>query len=141
MALFDSRTLQSTAESGAGAGFDSAKKPRGRKVHMTVDTLGLLLALYVTPANEQDRAQVAELAEQDQGVTAGHVEIVFVNQGYTGQQVVDDAASQGLKVQVIRLSDVKNGFVLLPVRWVIERSLAWTARFRHLQHISSRSMC
>lgn len=130
--IFDSRTVQSTPESGDNAGYDGAKKRRGRKVHMAVDTLGHLLALYVTPANEQDRTQVAELAEKVQGITGGHVELAFVDQGYTGQQVIDDAASQGLKIEVIKLSDVKNGFVLLPVRWVIERSIAWIARFRRL---------
>jgi transposase len=99
---------------------------------MAVDTLGDLLALHVTPANEQDRAQVAELAEQVQGVTGGTVEVAFVDQGYTGAQVRRDAASQGLKVIVVKLSDIKHGFVLLPVRWVVERSFAWMARFRRL---------
>jgi transposase len=130
--IIDSRTLQSSPESGAQSGYDGAKKRRGRKVHMAVDTLGDLLALHVTPANEQDRAQVAELAEQVQGVTGGTVEVAFVDQGYTGAQVRRDAASQGLKVIVVKLSDIKHGFVLLPVRWVVERSFAWMARFRRL---------
>ena len=100
------------------------KKRGGRKVHVAVDTLGDLLVIYITAANEQDRDHVAELSEKVQGVTPGHVELAFVDQGYTGQQVIDDAASQGLKIQVIKLSEVKKGFVLLPVRWVIERSFA-----------------
>src|SRR5262249_38993536 len=58
-AVFDSRTLQSTVESGGRAGYDGYKRKRGSKVHMAVDTLGHLLALHVTPANEQDRARVA----------------------------------------------------------------------------------
>ena len=62
--ILDSRTLQSTPESGARAGFDGHKKRKGSKVHAAVDTLGHLLALTVTPANEQDRAQVAELPTQ-----------------------------------------------------------------------------
>ncbi len=65
-AIFDSRTLQSTPESGERAAYDGAKRRKGSKVHIAVDTLGHLLALFVTPANEQDRAQVAELAEQVQ---------------------------------------------------------------------------
>ena len=99
---------------------------------MAIDTVGYLLAIYITAANEQDRDQVAELSEQVQGITGGRVELAFVDQGYMGQQVIADAASQGLKVEVIKLSDVKNGFILLPVRWVIERSFAWTGRFRPL---------
>jgi transposase len=62
-AIFDSWTLQSTVESGSRAGYDGAKRRKGNKVHLAVDTLGYLLALCVTPANEQDRAQVSELAE------------------------------------------------------------------------------
>src|SRR5256714_4624150 len=62
-AIFDSRTLQSTPESGHRAGYDGAKRRKGSKIHAAVDTLGNLLALHVTPANEQDRAQVGGLAQ------------------------------------------------------------------------------
>ncbi len=130
--ILDSRTVQSTPTSGGDAGYDGAKKRRGRKVHLAVDTLGHLLALYVTAANAQDRAQVAELAEQVQGVTGGTVEVAFVDQGYTGDQAARDAASQGIRLQVVKLSEAKRGFVLLPKRWVVERSIAWIARFRRL---------
>ncbi|HNJ97617.1 MAG TPA: IS5 family transposase, partial [Ilumatobacteraceae bacterium] len=130
--IFDSRTVQSTPESGQDAGFDGAKKRRGRKVHLAVDTLGHLLAAYVTAANEQDRTQVAELAEQVQGITGGTVQVAFVDQGYSGQQAADDAASQAIRLEVIKLPDAKHGFTLLPRRWVIERSIAWLARFRRL---------
>ena len=68
-AILDSRTLQSTPESGARAGFDGHKKRKGSKVHAAVDTLGHLLAVKVTAANEQDRAQVGELVEAVQTVT------------------------------------------------------------------------
>jgi transposase len=61
-AIIDSRTLQSTPESGARAGYDGAKRKRGSKVHLVVDTLGHLLTLHVTPANEQDRTQIEQLA-------------------------------------------------------------------------------
>src|SRR5690242_16635358 len=62
-AIFDSRTLQSCPESGQRAGYDGAKRRKGSKTHMAVDTLGLLLTLHVTPADEQDRAQVEQLAQ------------------------------------------------------------------------------
>jgi len=130
--IFDSRTIQSTPESGAEAGFDGAKKRRGRKVHLAVDTLGHLLAAAVSAANEQDRAQVAELAEQVQAVAGGTVEVAFVDQGYTGQQAARDAAAQGIRLEVVKLSEAKRGFVLLPKRWVVERSIGWIARFRRL---------
>jgi Transposase DDE domain len=65
----DSRTLQSTPESGARAGYDGAKRRKGSKVHIAVDTLGQLLALTVTPADQGDRTQVEALAQQMQQVT------------------------------------------------------------------------
>ncbi len=131
-AIFDSRTLQSTPESGARAGWDGAKRRKGSKLHLAVDTLGDWLALHVTPANEQDRAQVAELAQQVQTATAHHVEVAFVDQGYTGEAPAQAAAAQGIQLIVVKLPDAKHGFVLLPRRWVIERSNAWMARFRRL---------
>lgn len=131
-AIFDARTLQSTPESGARAGYDGHKKRRGSKVHIAVDTLGQLLALLVTPANEQERAQVAELAEQVQEVTGESVEVAFVDQGYTGEQPAKDAALHGIRLEVVKLPTAKRGFVLLPRRWVVERSFAWMARFRRL---------
>ena len=94
-AILDSRTLHSTPESGGRAGYDGYQRCRGSKVHLAVDTLGHLLALLVTPANEQDRAQVAEMAQQLQEVTGETVELVFVDQGYTGDQPAQDGAARG----------------------------------------------
>src|SRR6476661_7879072 len=128
----DGRTLQSTPESGARAGYDGYKRRRGSKVHMAVDTLGQLLALLVTPANEQDRAQVAELAELVQEATGETVEVAFVDQGYTGEQPATDAEAHGIRLEVVKLPTAKQGFVLLPRRWVVERSFGWMARFRRL---------
>jgi transposase len=79
--ILDGRTLQSTPESGGRAGYDGAKKKKGSKVHMAVDTLGNLLALKVTAANEQERAQVAELAKKVQEVTGGKVEVGLCRPG------------------------------------------------------------
>ena len=131
-AIFDSRTLQSTVESGSRAGYDGAKRRKGNKVHLAVDTLGHLPALCVTPANEQDRAQVSELAERVQAETGETVEIAFVDQGYTGETAADAAKEHGIKLEVIKLQTAKNGFVLLPRRWVVERSFGWVSRFRRL---------
>jgi transposase len=131
-AILDSRTLQSTPESGGRAGYDGHKRRRGSKVHLAVDTLGQLLAVLVTPANEQDRAQVAALAAQIQATTGESVEVAFVDQGYTGDQPAADAEAQGVRLEVVKLPTAKHGFVLLPRRWVVERSFAWMARFRRL---------
>jgi len=131
-AIFDSRTLQSSPESGHRAGYDGAKRRKGSKVHLAVDTLGYLLSLHVTPANEQDRDQVGKLAAAVQEVTGQHVELAFVDQGYTGQDPAQAAKAQGMRLEVVRLPQAKRGFVLLPRRWVVERSFAWMTRFRRL---------
>ncbi len=128
--VLDSQTLQSTPERGAHAGYDGAKRKKGSKIHAAVDTLGDLLALVGTPADAQDRAQVAELARQVQAVTGGTVEVAFVDQGYTGAQAAEEAAAHGLRLEVVKLPEAKRGFVLLPRRWVVERSFAWKSRFR-----------
>jgi transposase len=131
-AILDSRTLQSSPESGGRAGYDGHKRRKGSKVHLAVDTLGQLLAVLVTPANEQDRAQVDALAEQIQEATGDSVEVAFVDQGYTGEQPATDAEAHGIRLEVVKLPTAKRGFVLLPRRWVVERSFAWMARFRRL---------
>ena len=131
-AIFDGRTLQSTPESGARAGYDGHKKKKGSKIHLAVDTLGNLLTLLATPANAQERAQVAELAEAVQEVTGKHVEVAFVDQGYTGEDAAQAAEEHGIRLEVVKLPEAKRGFVLLPRRWVVERSFAWAARFRRL---------
>jgi len=131
-AIFDSRTLQSTPESGSRGGYDGAKRKKGSKVHMAVDTLGHLLALHVTAANEQDRDQVKKLAKNVQEATGDSVELAFVDQAYTGEKPAEAAAKKGMELSVVKLPQAKRGFVLLPRRWVGERSFAWTARFRRL---------
>ena len=128
----DSRTLQSTPESGARAGYDGAKRRKGSKVHIAVDTLGHLMALTVTAASEGDRSQVAALAREVQQVTGNSVELAYVDQGYTGENAALAAEEHGIRLSVVKHPMAKRGFVLLPKRWVVERSFAWAARFRRL---------
>ncbi len=130
--ILDGRTLQSTPESGQRAGYDGAKRKKGSKVHIAVDTMGSLLALKVTAANEQERAQVAELAARVQEVTGGNVQVAFVDQGYTGESAEDQAGEQGIRLEVVKHTEAKKGFVLLPRRWVVERTFGWLGRFRRL---------
>jgi transposase len=130
--ILDGRTLQSTPGSGGRAGFDGAKKKRGSKVHIAVDALGHLLALRVTAANEQERAQVAELTARVQEVTGGTVEVAFVDQGYTGEATAEQAQANGIRLDVVKHTEAKRGFVLLPRRWVVERTFGWLGRFRRL---------
>ena len=131
-AILDSRTVQSSPESGARAGYDGHKRRKGSKIHLAVDTLGHLLALRVTPADEQERAQVGALAAAVQEATGESVELAYVDQGYTGEEPAAAAEAHGIALEVVKLPDAKRGFVLLPRRWVVERSFAWAARFRRL---------
>ncbi len=131
-AILDSRTLRSTPESGHRAGYDGAKRKRGSKVHAAVDTLGHLLALHVTPANADDRAEVGRLAKAVQQAIGESVELAYVDQGYTGERAEGAAAAHGIQLEVVKLPEAKRGFVLLPRRWVVERSFAWATRFRRL---------
>ncbi len=131
-AVLDSRTLRSTPESGARATFDGARRMKGSKVHVAVDTLGHLLALVVTPGKEQDRDQVGALAEAVQRATGRSVALAYVDQGYTGERPREAAAAHGIELAVVKHTEAKRGFVLLPRRWVVERSFAWVARLRRM---------
>ena len=97
-----------------------------------MDTLGHLLALNVTPPNDQERAQVGKLCAGMQEATNGNVELAFVDQGYTAENPQAAAAEHSIRLEVVKLQEAKRGFVLLPRRWVVERSSGWAARFRRL---------
>ena|SRR5215217_293479 len=112
--ILDSRTLRSSPESGHRAGYDGAKRKKGSKVHAAVDTLGHLLALHVTPASEQDQAQVEELAEAVQEATGESVELAYVDQGYTGEEPAEAAEEHGIRLEVVKRPEAKRGFVLPP---------------------------
>jgi transposase len=116
-AVLDSRTLQSTQESGGCAGYDGAKRRKGSKVHLAVDTLGHLLALHVTPANEQDREQVARLAQTVQEVTGGTVEAAFVDHGYTGKSAQRQAQDDGIDLVIYGLPTKYKGLIDFLATW------------------------
>src|SRR5215211_2343528 len=130
--ILDSRTLQSTPESGSRGGYDGAKRKKGSKVHAAVDTLGNLLALHVSPASEHDREQLEELVQAVQQASGESVEVAYVDQGYTGEKAAKEAEARGMSLEVVRHEEAKRGFVLLPRRWVVERDFAWASRFRRL---------
>src|ERR1700712_2337737 len=104
-AIIDSRTLRSTPESGTRAGYDGAKRKRGSKVHMAVDTLGHLLALHITPAGVGGRGAVGRLAADIQDATGDSVTLAFVDQGYTGEAAANAAATEGIALHVFKLPE------------------------------------
>jgi transposase len=101
-------------------------------VHAAVDTLGHLLALKVTPANDQDRAQVGALTQAVQATVDQPVRLAFVDQGYTGEQPAAAAAPQGIELSVVKHHEAKRGFILLPRRWVVERFLRLARDYERL---------
>jgi transposase len=137
-AIFDGRTVPSTPESGGRAGSDGYKRRKGSKVHRAVDTLGHLPARHVTPANEQERDQVAVWTAEVQEVTSESVELAYVDRGSTGEEPAAAAAAHGIRLQVVKRPEAKKGFVLLPRRWVVERSNGGMARFRRLARDDER---
>ncbi len=131
-AVLDARTMQGSVESGPRSGYDGHKKRKGAKVHLAVDTLGHLLATHVSAANENERAHVDQLLANVQEATGESVEVAYVDQGYDGEAAAAIAAEHTIDLQVVSLPQAKKGFVLLPRRWVVERSFAWMARCRRL---------
>ena len=112
--VLDSRTLQSTPESGARAGYDAGKRRKGTKVHLAVDTLGHPLAVHASAADEQDRAHVAPLLEKVQDVTGGNVELAYADQGYTGEDAAKAADAEGIELVVVKRLPGQKGFMVLP---------------------------
>ena len=118
--------LHASHESDQRAGYDGAKRKRGAKVHLAVDTPGHVMALHVTPA--EVRAE-----------TGDSVELAFVDQGYSGPKPAAAASAHGIELEVVKATEAKRGFVLLPRRWVVERSFAWVPRCRRLVKDYERS--
>ncbi len=134
----DRRTVQSTPLRGERAADDGAKRRKGSTIHIAVDTLGHPLALRVTPADAQDRAQVAALLSAVQEVTDNRVAIAYVDQGYTGAGPAAEAARRGVALVIVTLPQTKRGCVLLPKRRVVGRPCAWLATFRRLARDDER---
>jgi transposase len=130
--VIDSRTLQSTPESGHRVGYDGAKRWKGSKIHLAEDTPGHLLLLHVTRADRQDLTQIKCTANAVQRATGKSVELAYVDRGYTGEQAEEDAQEHRISLHVMNLPQAKRGFVLLPKRRFVERGFAWMARFRRL---------
>ena len=113
-------------------GFDAGKKVTGRKRHILVDTLGLLLSVVVHPANIQDRDGAATLLRTARAVRFPFIERIFADAGYQGPKMATVVAATGAwKIEIVKRSDLHR-FVVLPKRWIVERTFAWISRNRRL---------
>jgi len=130
--LVDSQSVKST-QTGSMPGFDAGKKIKGRKRHLAVDTLGLPIVLQVTPADVQDRDQLASILAEVHKRNPW-VGTAFVDGGYNGDEALR-AAFEASKIHcnVVKRSDKQlPGFVVLPMRWIVERTLGWVNYARRL---------
>ena len=134
----DSQSVKASEAVAAGAcGYDAGKKTKGQKRHIAVDTLGLLLCVIVTAASVQDRdgahSLLVRLREKFSTVT-----LVWADGGYSGRLVEWAKSALALTVSIVKRSDAARGFVVLPRRWVVERSFAWLTRYRRLVRVYER---
>uniref|UniRef100_A0AAU3HR47 IS5 family transposase n=1 Tax=Streptomyces sp. NBC_01393 TaxID=2903851 RepID=A0AAU3HR47_9ACTN len=138
--VIDSQSVKADAVVGSGSrGFDGGKLINGRKRHVVVDTLGLLLAVMVTAADVGDRTAAQVLLTQ---VTAAHhlLALVWADGGYTGSLVEYCLAALALVLAIVKRSDDMRGFVVLPKRWIVERFFAHLMRSRRLVRDFERSI-
>jgi putative transposase len=133
-AILDSQSVRTGSQAGI-RGYDAGKKVLGRKRHILVDTLGLLLGLLITEASVQDRDGGAALLSSLLGRAFGWLKLIWADGGYAGR-LVDEVAAirrhRKVKLEIVKRSDKTGGFAVLPKRWIVERTLGWLIRNRRL---------
>jgi putative transposase len=138
LGIADSQSVKTT-EVGGPKGFDAGKKVKGRKRHILVDVLGLLMSVIVTTANVQDRDALPALL-RDGAAVSSVLENVLVDGAYNGKVVEEASASTGVAVTMVKRSDDVKGFKVIPKRWLVERSLGWLNRQRRLSKDYERTI-
>jgi putative transposase len=128
----DSQSVKTTAVAGE-RGYDGAKKLTGRKRHILVDTIGLLLMGVVTKASVAERAGGKRLLQRAVAAGFQRLALIWADGGYAGKPFFAWALEHcGWLVEIVKRSDDAQGFVLLPRRWVVERTFGWLLHFRRL---------
>jgi putative transposase len=133
-AILDSQSVKGAEQGGDTVGYDAGKKIGGRKRHLLVDTLGMILGVKVTPASVQDR-EGAVLLLASLYLLFGRLQVIWADGGYAGALV---AWVKGLRpfgklhLDIVRRSDDAKGFQLVKKRWIVERTFRWLYKSRRL---------
>ena len=131
-AIVDSQSVKTTEEGAASNGYDAHKNVKGRKRHILVDTLGLPLSVYVTPADVQDRAGARLLLTGLQPLVP-RLKKIWADGAYGGDKLAKWCQEQGgWELEVVERNKEVKGFEVLPKRWIVERTFAWLVRNRRL---------
>ena len=138
LGIADSQSVKTT-EVGGPKGFDAGKKVKGRKRHILVDVLGLLMSVLVTAANVQDRDAFPALLRDAKAVSP-RLEKVLVDGAYNGEVVDLASVRTGVSVTMVKRSDDVKGFRVIPKRWIVERDFGWMNRQRRLSKDYERTI-
>jgi putative transposase len=131
-AIMDSQSVKTTEESGGIKGYDGGKQVKGRKRHLLVDTLGLLLSVEVTPANTSDQAGARRLLVGLKPLQP-RLELIWADGSYSGEPLATWCAAEGAwRLEIITPTPHVKGFVVRPWCWIVERTLGWLGRQRRL---------
>lgn len=131
-AIIDSQSVKTSPVAGE-RGYDAGKKVTGRKRHLLVDVLGLLLAVYVHPANTQDRDGAKGLLPRAKAKGFARLQLIWADGGYSGLPLAAwVVVMTGWLLTIVERAAGQVGFQVLPRRWVVERTLAWLGRYRRL---------
>lgn len=130
LGMADSQSVKTTSVGGP-KGFDAGKKIKGRKRHIVVDILGMLIAILVTAASVQDRDGLATTLREARAVSP-RLKKVLVDSAYQGEVVDATQVATGIEIEVVKRAEGSSGFVVQPKRWIVERSFGWMNHWRQL---------